>query len=145
MATVDADTVVRLRRVIMRLSRAFNDAATHEGLTPAQASVLLVTAVRGPVALADLAAIEHLNPTMLSRVVGKLDAEGLLRRRPNPADQRAALVEVTDDGATIAKRVSDARTAAVAAVLDRLPPDRAAAVLAALPALEELATGLLEG
>ena len=37
---MDADTVVRLRRVVLELARQLNAVATGEGLTPAEAFVL---------------------------------------------------------------------------------------------------------
>jgi DNA-binding MarR family transcriptional regulator len=137
--TFDDDAVARLRRSITRLSRLLNEAASEEGLTPTQAEVLAVVAWQGPLGLAELAEIEGLNATMLSRVVGKLDAEGLLLRRPNPADQRAAVVEGTARGREVSLRVRARRTRAVTNILAGLPPDVATTLLAALPALEALA------
>jgi DNA-binding MarR family transcriptional regulator len=139
---VDAETVTRLRRVISRLARMFNATSASEGLTPTQASVLNLVAKRGPVGLAELTELEGLNPTMVSRVVSKLDADGLVQRRPDPADQRAVLLEATDDGRQTHERILAARTQTVAKILDGLPPDASAALADALPALEALAEGL---
>jgi len=135
----DDDAVARLRRSITRLARLLNEAASHEGLSPTQASVLALAAWRGPLGLAELAEIEGLNATMLSRIVGKLDSEGLLRRRPNPADQRAALVEGTARGREVSLRIRARRTEAVTKILAGLSPEVATTLLAALPALEALA------
>jgi DNA-binding MarR family transcriptional regulator len=66
--------------------------------SPAHASGLAIVGNRGPLGLADLTEIESLNPTMLSRVVGRLDSSSLVRRRRDPDDYRAARVEVTPDG-----------------------------------------------
>jgi DNA-binding MarR family transcriptional regulator len=60
--------------------------------------VLGIVAYRGSLGLAELTEIEGLNPTTLSRVVGKLDSFGLIRRLRDPEDFRAARVEVTPDG-----------------------------------------------
>jgi DNA-binding MarR family transcriptional regulator len=139
----DSESAVRLRRVIVRLARTFNDSASAEGLSPSQASILAVVGSRGPLALAALAEFEGINPTMLSRIVTKLDGEGLIRRMPNPDDQRAALVEATERGRETSERIRTARTAVVTKLVSGLPADTAAAVLAALPALEAMA-GLTE-
>ena len=69
---MDDDSVVRLRRVVLGLARRLNSDSVDDGLTPTQASVLGIAATRGPVSLAELTEMEGLNPTMLSRVVGKL-------------------------------------------------------------------------
>ena len=69
---MDNDTVIRLRRVVLKLARQLNAASREEGLTPTQASVLGIATVRGPLSLAELTELEGINPTMLSRVVGAL-------------------------------------------------------------------------
>jgi DNA-binding MarR family transcriptional regulator len=92
MARMDND------RVVLRLARQLNAASREEGLTPTQASVLGITTARGPLSLAELTELEGINPTMLSRVVGKLDSFGLIRRLRDPDDFRAARVEVTPEG-----------------------------------------------
>lgn len=140
-STFDDEAVARLRRSITRLTRLLNEAASDEGLSPTQASVLAVAAWHGPLGLAELAEIEGLNATMLSRVVSKLDAEGLLRRMPNPVDQRAALVEGTPRGQEVSLRIRARRTETVTKILAALPMDVATTLLAALPALEALAEG----
>jgi DNA-binding MarR family transcriptional regulator len=139
---MDSDTVIRLRRVVLRLARQLNAASVGEGLTPTQASVLGVVNSRGPVSLADLAEIEGLNPTMLSRVVGKLDSYGLIRRLRDPDDFRAARVEVTPEGQAVYQRIAAQRAAVISECVAGLPPDQEAALVAALPALENLAEDL---
>jgi DNA-binding MarR family transcriptional regulator len=139
---VDPDTVTRLRRVIGRLARLLNDSSSSEDLSPTQASVLASVASRGPIGAAELAAIEGLNPTMLSRIVSKLDGAGLLRRFPNPTDLRAVNIEITDTGREVCRRIVEHRTQTVAKILESLPSHHTEALLTALPALEALADGL---
>jgi DNA-binding MarR family transcriptional regulator len=139
---VDADNVIRLRRVVLGLARRLNAASSGEGLTPAQASVLAIVANRGPLGLAELIEIEGLNPTMLSRVVGSLDSSGLVRRRRNPDDYRAAQVEITPDGEEVWQRISAERTEVISECAACLPAEQEAALTAALPALESLSESL---
>ena len=77
-------------------------------------------------------------PTMLSRVLGKLDALGLIGRAPDPDDQRAVVATATVAGRAKAERIRERRTAELLDVLGRLPVDTRATLLAALPAFEEL-------
>jgi DNA-binding MarR family transcriptional regulator len=135
---VDADTVARLRVVIGRLARELNATATGEGLTPTQASVLGLVSGRGPLGISELAGLEGLNPTMLSRVVGRLDELGLVRRLPDPADARAVRVDATPDGREVHERIRTQRTRVVSQCLDRLPEESTRTLLHALPALELL-------
>ncbi|HLH82329.1 MAG TPA: MarR family transcriptional regulator [Trebonia sp.] len=136
---MDAELVARLRGVIPRLARQFNETSTGEGLTPTQYSVLALVRVRGPLGLAELTDLEGLNPTMLSRIVRVLDERGLIRRLPDPSDMRAARVEVTPAGEQVHERVRRQRTQVLSECLERLPPRTAEQLLAAVPAMEALA------
>ncbi len=139
---MDADTGGRLRGVITKLSRQLNASAAGEGLTPSQASALGLIAFRGPLSLAELASIEGLNPTMVSRIVGKLDDSRLIRRVADANDMRRASVEVTPDGDQLNELIKSKRGASVAEAFNRLTPDEQESVLSALSALESLAKEL---
>jgi DNA-binding MarR family transcriptional regulator len=52
----------------------------------------------GPRGTSDLAAAERLRPQSMAQTVSELEADGLVNRRPDPADGRRALVEITDNG-----------------------------------------------
>jgi DNA-binding MarR family transcriptional regulator len=139
---MDAREVSRLRQVIVRLARQLNATSTGEGLTPTQASVLGLIDYRGPLGLADLAGLEGLNPTMVSRVIRKLDDDGLIRRLPDPSDLRAARVEITPEGTRVNERVRELRTKVVTECVERLPERTAKELMQALPAMEALAEEL---
>jgi DNA-binding MarR family transcriptional regulator len=136
---VDAELVNRLRGVISRLARQLNNTSTGEGLTPSQYSVLGLVRSRGPLGLAELTDLEGLNPTMLSRIVRKLDEHGLIRRLPDPNDMRAVRVEITPEGELVHQRIRDRRTNVLSEWLDQLPEQTASTLLAAVPAMEALA------
>jgi DNA-binding MarR family transcriptional regulator len=135
---LDAETPARLRAVVGKLSRRLNSLARGSGLTPSQLSALGVIARNGPIRLSELAEIESMNPTMLSRVVSALDDAGFVRRRTDPEDRRAGLLEVTAAGRRTHDRLRAERGRALTTGLDSLNPHAAAAVEAALPALEAL-------
>jgi DNA-binding MarR family transcriptional regulator len=139
---MDADQVIRLRGVILRLARQLNASSTGEGLTPSQASVLALVVFRGPLSLAELADLEGLNPTMLSRVVGRLLELELIRRIPDPTDLRSASVVSTPAGQDVDRRVKSQRAAALSECVDQLTDEQEQALNDALPALEDLANTL---
>jgi len=139
---MDNDTVIRLRRVVLKLARQLNAASREEGLTPTQASVLGIATVRGPLSLAELTELEGINPTMLSRVVGALDNYGLINRLRDPDDFRAARVEITPKGRSVYERITAQRMTVISESVDGLPAGQQAALLEALPALESLAEDL---
>jgi DNA-binding MarR family transcriptional regulator len=136
---MDDAAAIRLRRVISKLARELNSSSTGAGLTPSQASVLGLIVFRGPIGLGELSELERLNPTMLSRVIGKLYAAGLIVRERDPADLRNVSVLSTAAGRRIDEQVKTRKAAAVSRCMAMLPAEQAAAVIAALPALEELA------
>src|SRR5271169_4176079 len=139
---MEEESVIRLRRVVLRLARQMNAASVGEGLTPSQASVLGIVVNRGPLGLTELTEIEGLNPTMLSRVIGKLDSFGLIKRLRDPDDFRAARVEVTPKGQAVYERITAQRGAVISESVTGLPAGQQAALVAALPALENLAEDL---
>jgi DNA-binding MarR family transcriptional regulator len=136
---MDSDAMTRFRSAVSRLVRDLNATSTDENLSPTQASVLGLIATRGPIGIAELTEREGLNPTMMSRVVGKLDDLHLIERSRDPVDMRTASVSVTPAGRKVNRRIKNARADIIASCMNRLPEESLAALLAALPALEELA------
>lgn len=140
--TFDEEDVARLRVALGRIARTLDRQSRGDTLTRTQASVLGTVARCGPIRLSELADIEGVNPTMLSRIVGKLEDTDLLHRRPDPVDGRAALVEVTTGGAALHGRLLAERTQLLSSRLAGMPEERAVELLGALPALESLAEQL---
>lgn len=142
---MDDESAIRMRRAITKLARQLNASATGEGLSPSQASVLGLVVARGPLSISELTELEGLNPTMLSRVVGKLDTMDLIRRIPDPSDLRSASVEATASGRRSDERVKARRATVVSEAMGRLSQAQQRAVLSALPALEALTGELAAG
>jgi DNA-binding MarR family transcriptional regulator len=132
----------RLRAVIGRLSRRLRPTVAGSGLTPSQISVLFTVVRLGPLGLSELAAIEGLNPTMLSRVTAQLCDAGLIRRDADPSDRRSANVAATAAGRRIRERIHRERTRALSAHIEQLDQHQRQALWDALPVLEELAEKL---
>jgi DNA-binding MarR family transcriptional regulator len=136
---MDDTTISVLRYAIAVLGRALNANAAGVGLTPTQASVLGLVAGRGPLRPGDLARLEGLNPTMLSRVVGKLVDQGLVDRRTDPDDPRAALVAVTPAGTTLHEELRSLRSITMSGYLAALADEDRERLEAAVPVLGTLA------
>jgi DNA-binding MarR family transcriptional regulator len=141
---LDVDTAGRLRVVIGRLSRRLRitAAGSEAGLTPTRISVLLSVDRYGPIRIADLAELESLKPTMLSRAISKLVDDAALERVSDDRDRRAAWVNVTDAGHRLAERMRRERTDALNEALGGLDADDRRLLEEALPALEGLAAEL---
>jgi DNA-binding MarR family transcriptional regulator len=136
------EPATRLRTVIGKLSRRLRPTVAGAGLTPSQTSVLFTIVRIGPLRLSELAEIESLNPTMLSRFIGQLTDAGLIRRTADPGDRRAALVEATAQGRKLRERIHRERTRALETYVDELNEEQRETLWRALPVLEELAERL---
>jgi len=138
----DTDQTARLRAVIGRLSRRLRPTSAGSELTPSQTSVLFTIVRLGPLGLGEVAEIESVNPTMLSRITAQLCDAGLIHRETSPGDRRAALVKATPAGRRMRERIHKERTAALGAHVETLAEEQQAALWAALPVLEALAAQL---
>lgn len=136
------DEINRLRIALARTARRLSLQIPDVGLTSTQLSVLATVAREKAVSLGALAEFEGLNPTMLSRVVGRLEPLGLIRRYADAADQRVAHVAVTPAGAALQQQIKQARTSVFAAHVAALPADQQNLLLGVVPALEALAEHL---
>ncbi len=118
----------------------------HAGteLSPSQYDVLATIGFRGPVRLSDLAAFESINPTLLSRIVGKLEERELVSREQDADDRRVAHVSLTDKGRELHHRIRDERTDALSLALASLTEQERELLLQALPVLESLSSTVRE-
>jgi DNA-binding MarR family transcriptional regulator len=144
---LDADSAVRLRAVIGRLSRRLRatPSGLEAGLSPTRISLLLSLARSDRMRLSELGELEGLNPTMLSRSVTQLVDAGLVARTSDESDRRAAWVAATAQGTALAQRIRDERTGALNAALTGLSPAQREVLEGSITALEALAEQLREG
>ena len=133
-----------MRTVIGRMSRGLRRTQAGTELSPSQYDVLATIGFRGPLRLSDLAAFETINPTLLSRIVGKLEERGLVCREQDAEDRRVAHVSLTDEGRALHARIRDERTDALSLALATLTPQELAALREALPVLESLSSTIRE-
>jgi DNA-binding MarR family transcriptional regulator len=144
---LELDTATRLRAAIGRLGRRLRptEASAAAGLTPTRVAILLAVVRGGSVRIADLAAAEGINPTMLSRAISSLVDGGLIERMSDTDDRRSAWVQPTPAGVKLAERMRRERTDAVKLALAALDRSDRESLERALPALEALAEQLREG
>ncbi|MGA7703597.1 MAG: MarR family winged helix-turn-helix transcriptional regulator [Solirubrobacteraceae bacterium] len=138
-ADTDVPDVARLRVAIDKLSRRLRPTEAGASLTPSQTSVLFTVVRRGPIGLAEVAEIERINPTMLSRIVAELCSAELISREPDPEDRRAARVRATAAGQRLRKRIHRERANALKRHIATLDARQRRALNDALPVLEALA------
>ena len=133
-----------MRTVIGRMSRGLRQTRAGTELSPSQYDVLATISFRGRMRLSDLAASESLNPTLLSRIVGKLEERELVCREQDADDRRIAHVSPTAKGRELHARIRGERTDALSVALDILSEDELDALIKALPVLESLSETMRE-
>jgi DNA-binding MarR family transcriptional regulator len=134
----------RLRRAVGRLNRRLRVTRAGADLTPSKYEVLATVVRLGPLRQSEVAAIEGLNPTMLSRLLGKLEEAGLVTRLADSADGRVVHVASTKMGRDLVTRIRNERSDALSLALKGLTQNEQRTLLAALPVLEALADGLAD-
>ncbi len=136
------DLPIGLRSAIGRLNRYLRQTQAGADLSPTQREVLAAIVRLGPVRLSDLAATEGLNPTMLSRIAGKLEAASLVVRTSDPADGRVVHLAAAEGGRELVQNVRRERTDALSRALAGLSDTDRRLLLAAVPVLDSLAEAL---
>ena len=96
--------LIRLREAVMReIDRRLH----QEGLISLADYGVLITLVTAPglrLRMSDLGAQRMLTPSGITRVVVRLEAQGFVRREPDPADGRAAFAALTRPGLEALRR-----------------------------------------
>jgi len=95
-------------------------------ITPAHLRALRMLNRHGTMRLSELSDHLHIAPRSTTDVADALESRDLVRRRADPADRRATLVEMTERGAAILEAIRAARGTDAERVFGRLSPaDRA--------------------
>ena len=89
--------------------------------------------------VSDLAAAERVRPQSMAQTIAELEAEGLVRRRPDPGDRRRALVEMTAAGRSALEADRAHRVGWLVAAIEGLPSREQDVVRRATPVLRRLA------
>ena len=78
------------------------------GLYPGQEFVMMRLWDAGPVRQSELIKAVDLDPSTVTKMLQRLEQSGHVRRRPDPADRRAVLVEATERSCALLSDVSAA-------------------------------------
>jgi DNA-binding MarR family transcriptional regulator len=112
--------------VAQRLREVSQETLAPFDITPAHLRALRALNRHGTMRLSELSDHLHIAPRSTTEVVDALESRGLVRRRPDPGDRRATLVEVTEHGADVLAAIRAARGTEAGRVFGRLSPsDRA--------------------
>jgi DNA-binding MarR family transcriptional regulator len=100
----------RLRIAINRMQRRLRQQSLA-GLSPAQASALGSVSRHGNPTLGELAALEHVQPPTMTRIVAGLADAGMVTRVADANDRRSARVRITPAGERVLQTMRTRKTA----------------------------------
>ncbi|SEC45234.1 DNA-binding transcriptional regulator, MarR family [Streptomyces sp. 2231.1] len=112
-----AEQLLRLTRRVHRIQKRHLE-ERELGVTPAQSRLLRTLAHYGsPPRMADLAERLEVVPRAVTTLVDGLEANGKVRRAPDPANRRAIRIELTDEGRATLRELRGARRSAAEEIL----------------------------
>ncbi|GAB3934140.1 MarR family winged helix-turn-helix transcriptional regulator [Micromonospora vulcania] len=97
--------------VAARLRRQARESLEPWDVTPSQSRALGVLARHGELRPGSLAEHLRIAPRSATEVIDDLQTRGLVERRPDPADRRATLVVLTEEGTRVSAAIRAARRA----------------------------------
>ena len=83
---------------LMTVGRLMRQRQTDDQVDPGTFWLIKTIAHTGPLRISDLASAVHLDVSTVSRHVSQLERTGLVVRTADPADGRAQLVGISEDG-----------------------------------------------
>jgi DNA-binding MarR family transcriptional regulator len=101
---VTAEVIDLFSGIFTTFNQEYEKAAAAHGLTGVQAQVLAVLRDR-TTSMRTLARVMRCEPSNITGIIDRLEARGLVERRPDPADRRVKLLAITDTGRDLAQRV----------------------------------------
>ena len=125
---------------VERLIGLVRSLSPADGLSLTAAATLATLERSGPRRLTGLAVQEGVTQPAMTQLVARLQDAGLVRREADPADGRVVQVRLTDQGRDTLARRRAVRAERLAVILDRISPEDRAALGAALPAIDALAS-----
>ena len=95
--------------LVMQVSRELRTLADRQlaplGLTMQQAELVIATFLHGEMGSRHLTSLVLTDEAGVSRLVDRLEAKGLVRRRPSPRDRRSRALELTPAGRAVVARM----------------------------------------
>jgi DNA-binding MarR family transcriptional regulator len=112
-----------LLSALMTVGRLMRQRQADDQLDPGMFWLLKTIAHKGPMRISDLATAVHLDVSTVSRHVAQVERTGLVARTADPADGRAQLVGITDDGQQLLDQAFQRRRDLLESTLSGWEPD----------------------
>jgi DNA-binding MarR family transcriptional regulator len=135
--TTRPELASRLRLVIARTARRLRQEA-NAGLSTSLTAALATIERHGPLTPSRLAELERIQRPTATRLIARLEAEGLVERSSDPLDARSRLIALTRPGARKLAGIRTRKNAYLARRLKRLSPQELQTLAEAAEILERM-------
>jgi DNA-binding MarR family transcriptional regulator len=133
----DIELAARLRPVLIRMARRMRQESGTD-LSPSLAASLATIDRHGPITPSRLAEIERVRRPTATRMVARLEEQGLVLRATDPGDGRVSFVSTSPAGRTLLKKIRGRKNAYLARRLRELSDEESADLERAAAVLERL-------
>jgi DNA-binding MarR family transcriptional regulator len=134
------ELAARLRLAITRTARRLRQEAGTD-LSPSQTAALATVDSNGPLTPSELASLERVQRPTATRIVARLEEQGLVERATDPSDGRSFIVGATAEGRALIRKLRTRKNAYLARRLRGLDPEELAVLARAAEILETLQDG----
>ena len=108
------------------------------GISPSQTAALATIERHGPLTPSELAERERVQRPTVTRVLARLEQDGLVSRAADPADRRSSLLSVSEDGRALLAAMRTRKDAFLARRLEGLDDEEREALARAAAILEQM-------
>jgi DNA-binding MarR family transcriptional regulator len=143
----DTDFAASLRDVVFRLGRwQRSESAREPGTLPHSLSSVLSTLDRwGPATPSQLAKMENIKRSSITRIAIALEGKGYVTRGKDPVDGRQSIVAITANGRNAVNHRRRYLDRQYLDLMATLPQQEQQILRAAIPVLTRLAQGISDG
>jgi DNA-binding MarR family transcriptional regulator len=131
------DLAGHLRLTIVRTARRLRQEAGSD-LSPSLTAALSTVERYGPLTPSEVAAREGIQRPTVTRVLARLEEQGLIERMVDVRDKRSSLVTASRAGRELLAELRTRKTAFLASRIERLEPDERATLARAADILERM-------
>ena len=128
----ERDVLIVLHDVARLLRTRFDQRARARGMTRAQWVILKRLSRQPGMSQNELAGICEVEPISIGRLVDRLEARGLVERRPDPADRRVNRLHLLPAAQPIVDEITSYRDTLLEEILDGLDENARVALVDAL-------------
>ncbi len=129
----------RLHSAAIHLLRRLRQSDKASGISAPRLSALSVLVYAGPRTLGQLADAEQVRPPTMTRLVQAMEAEGYIKRIPDPHDKRVTVLQATARARKLLDKARSIRVSTVEEMMSKLTPSEIKTLGTAAKLIEDMA------